>query len=62
MAGAQKRISVREETFEALERVKDPGDSWDDVIRRLLESRQIENRSHLLERTDNDEYVPLEDA
>ena len=62
MAKASKRIPVRENTFEELGELKGAGETWDDVIQELLETHWRENRRHLLEVTDDDEYVPLEDV
>jgi len=62
MSKADKRIPVREETFEQLGEYKGAGETWDDVMQDLIDARQAENRRELLERTDNDEYVPLDEA
>ncbi|GAB3028564.1 antitoxin VapB family protein [Natronobiforma cellulositropha] len=61
MAKAEKRIPVREETFERLGEFKGAGETWDDVVNALIEVRQRQNRRDLLERTDDDEYVALGD-
>jgi len=62
MSKADKRIPVREETFEQLGEYKGAGETWDDVMQDLIDARQAENRRELLERTDNDQYVPLDEA
>lgn len=62
VARAEKRIPVREDTFEALGTFKGAGETWDDLITELIELRQRENRRRLLERTEEDEFVPLEDV
>ncbi|AWB27829.1 antitoxin VapB family protein [Halococcoides cellulosivorans] len=62
MARAEKRIPVREETFEQLEAFKRSGDTWDDVMQQLIEARQEQNRRELLERTDDEEFVPLDEV
>ena len=62
MAQASKRIPFREDTFETLKEFKGAGETWDDVIQELIECRQRENLRQLLERTDEEEYVPLEDV
>lgn len=62
MAQAEKRIPIHEDTFEELGHFKGAGETWDDVINELIEARQRENRRELLERTDDDEFVPLEDG
>jgi len=62
MSKADKRIPVREETFERLGDFKGAGETWDDVMQELIEARQAENRRKLLDRTDDDEYVPLDEV
>lgn len=62
MAQAEKRIPVRADTFEALGSFKGAGETWDDVMKELIELRQRENRRRLLERTEDDQFVPLEDV
>ncbi len=61
MSKAEKRIPVRKETFEQLGGLKGAGETWDDVMQSLLETQQEQNRRALLERTDDDDYVPLEE-
>lgn len=62
MAQAEKRIPIHKDTFEELGEFKGAGETWDDVINDLIEARQRENRRKLLERTEEDEYVPLNDV
>lgn len=62
MSKADKRIPVREETFERLGDFKGAGETWDDVMQELIEARQAENRRELLDRTADDEYVPLDEV
>jgi predicted CopG family antitoxin len=62
MSKANKRIPVREETFEKLGDLKGAGDTWDDVMQELIETRQKQNRRDLLERTDDDDFVPLDEV
>lgn len=62
MAQAEKRIPIHEETFEELGHFKGAGETWDDVINDLIRARQMENRRRLLERTEDDEYVPLDES
>jgi predicted CopG family antitoxin len=62
MSKADKRIPVREETFEELGELKGAGETWDDVMQDLIEARQMQNRRELLERTDDDEFVPLDEV
>jgi predicted CopG family antitoxin len=60
MTKATKRIPVREGTFDELGELKGADKTWDDVIQDLIEARQLANRRELLERTDDDEFVPLD--
>jgi predicted CopG family antitoxin len=62
MSKATKRIPLREGTFEALGELKGAGETWDDVVTELIEARQMENRRELLERTDDDDFVPLDEV
>lgn len=62
MSKADKRIPVREDTFDMLGDLKGAGDTWDDVMQDLIEARQEKNRRELLERTDDDDYVPLDEV
>lgn len=62
MPKATKRIPLREATFEELGELKGAGETWDDVVQELIETRQLENRRKLLERTENDEFVPLDEV
>ncbi|MFU8869258.1 antitoxin VapB family protein [Natronococcus sp.] len=62
MSKAEKRIPVREETFEQLGDLKGAGETWDDVMKELIETHQEKNRRNLLERTDDDDYVPLDEV
>lgn len=62
MAKADKRIPVREETFEKLGDLKGAGETWDDVVQELIEARHRQNRRELLERTDDDAFVPLDEV
>lgn len=62
MAQSEKRIPVSEDTFEALGEFKGAGETWNDVVEELMERSHQLNRRELLDRTADDEYVPLEDA
>lgn len=62
MAQADKRIPVREETFDHLGEFKGAGETWDDVLNELIRARQEQNLRDLLDRTEDDEFVPLEDV
>lgn len=62
MAQSEKRIPVSEETFDELGEFKGAGDTWNDVLQDLIERSHELNRRELLDRTEDDEYVPLEDV
>jgi len=62
MAKATKRIPVHEGTFEELGGFKRAGETWDDVVQELIEAKQQQNRRELLDRTDDDEFVPLDEV
>lgn len=62
MSKATKRIPLREATFEKLGELKGAGETWDDVVQELIETKQLENRRELLERTEDDEFVPLDEV
>jgi predicted CopG family antitoxin len=65
---AEKTIRISEENREELHELKGVGDSYDDVIARLLEEYRERNRKRLAEkmreteRMDSDELVPLGDG
>ena len=62
MSKADKRIPVRQDTFETLGDFKGAGDTWDDVLQQLIAARHQQNRRELLERTEDDNFVPLEEV
>lgn len=62
MSKADKRVPIREDTFEQLGQFKGAGETWDDVIQDLIEARQQQNLQEMLERTDDDEFVPLDEV
>lgn len=62
MPQADKRIPVREDTYHELGRFKEAGQTWDDLVGDLIETRQLMNRRALLERTDDDEYLLLDES
>lgn len=62
MAQSEKRIPVSEDTFNELGEFKGAGDTWNDVLQDLIEQSHRLNRRELLDRTADDEYVPLEDV
>jgi len=62
MSRVSKRIPIREETLHKLEDVKRAGETWDDVFQELIKAKQLQNRRELLERTNDDEFVPLDEV
>ncbi|WP_303703973.1 hypothetical protein [Haloquadratum walsbyi] len=44
MSKATKRIPLREGTFEDLDELKGAGETWDDVVKELIETKQMETR------------------
>jgi predicted CopG family antitoxin len=62
---ADKRIPVTEETRKELHQLKEPGQTYDELLRELAEQRRrqnLEQRFQELEETDRDELTSLEDA
>lgn len=55
-----KRIPLRIETFEELSELREPEETWDDIVKELIKAKQLQNRRELLRRTDNDDFVPLD--
>ncbi|MFW5950452.1 MAG: hypothetical protein ACOCR6_03865 [archaeon] len=62
MAKAEKRIPIHEETFDRLGELKGAGETWDDVMQQLIEAKLERNRRELLDRTDDDQYLPLDEV
>lgn len=62
MSKANKRIPVREQTFETLGDFKGAGETWDDVLQDLIEARQQQNRRELLKKTEGDDFIPLDEV
>jgi predicted CopG family antitoxin len=62
MPKADKRIPLREDTYKELGHLKEAGQTWNELVEELIEDRRRQNRRELLERTDDSEYVPLEDV
>lgn len=56
---ADKRIPVTEETWETLGDMKSAGQTYDELVRELI---QAYNRQELLKNRDEQEFVPLEEA
>ena len=62
---ADKRISVTEETRKELHELKEPGQTYDDLLQELVQRRRRENlkqRFQELENADSDELTPLSDV
>ena len=60
MPRPMKRIPLRIETFEKLSELRGSEETWDDIVKELIQSKQLQNRRELLKRTDNDNFVPIE--
>jgi predicted CopG family antitoxin len=62
---ADKRIPVTEETRKELHDLKEPGQTYDDLLKELAQQRrrqELEQRFQQLEEADRDELTPLEDV
>ena len=62
---ADKRIPVTEETRKELHELKEPGQTYDDLLQELVQQRrrqELERRFQDLEETDSDELTPLDDV
>ncbi len=62
---ADKRIPVTGETRKQLHNLKEPGQTYDVLLRELAQQRRredLEQRFQELEETDRDELLPLEDV
>ncbi|MFC6987499.1 hypothetical protein ACFQJD_00290 [Haloplanus sp. GCM10025708] len=62
---ADKRIPVTEETRKVLHELKDPGQTYDELLTELAQQRrreEMEERFRELEEADRDELTPLEDV
>ena len=62
---ADKRIPVTEETRKELHELKEPGQTYDELLQELAQQRRRENleeRFQELEEADRDELTPLEDV
>ena len=62
---ADKRIPVTEETRKELHELKEPGQTYDDLLKELAQQRRrqdLEQRFQKLEETDRDELTPLSDV
>jgi predicted CopG family antitoxin len=62
---ADKRIPVTEETRKELHELKEPGQTYDELLRELAAQRRredLERRFRELEETDSEELTSLEDV
>ena len=62
---ADKRLPVTEETRKELHELKEPGQTYDDLLKELAQQRRrqdLEQRFQELEEADRDELTPLSDV
>ena len=62
---ADKRLPVTEETRKELHDLKDPGQTYDDLLKELAQQRRrqdLKQRFQELEETDRDDLTPLSDV
>lgn len=62
---ADKRIPVTEETRKELHELKEPGETYDDLLQSLAQQRrrqELTDRFEALEEADRDELTPLSDG
>ena len=62
---ADKRIPVTEETRRELHELKEPGQTYDELLQELAQQRrreELEERFQDLEEADRDELTPLSDV
>jgi predicted CopG family antitoxin len=62
---AAKRIPVTEETRKELHELKEPGQTYDDLLKELVQQRRrrnLEERFQQLEGADSEKLAPLEDV
>jgi predicted CopG family antitoxin len=62
---ADKRIPVTEETRKELHELKEPSETYDDLLRELAQHRRREDlkkRLQEIEDADSDDLTPLEDV
>ena len=62
---ADKRLPVTEETRKELHELKEPGQTYDDLLKELAQQRRrqdLEQRFQELEEVDSDELTPLSDV
>jgi len=62
---ADKRIPVTEDTRKELHDLKEPGQTYDELLQELVQQRRqqdLERRFQELEGADRDDLTPLDDA
>jgi predicted CopG family antitoxin len=62
---ADKRLPLTEETRKELQELKDPGQTYDDLLKELAQQRRrqdLEQRFQELENADSDELTPFSDV
>lgn len=62
--GATDRIPVSEEVHRELHQMKEPGQTYDELLRELIRERnrrELAERFHRLDEMDSDELVPLDE-
>jgi predicted CopG family antitoxin len=62
---ADKRIPVTEETHKELHELKDPGQTYDELLQDLAQQRrreELENRFRDIEEADSEDLTALEDV
>ena len=62
---ADKRLPVTEETRKELHELKEPGQTYDDLLKELAQQRRrqdLKQRFQELEETDRDDLTPLSDV
>jgi len=62
---ADKRLPVTEETRKELHDLKEPGQTYDDLLKELAQQRRrqdLKQRFQELEETDRDDLTPLSDV
>ena len=62
---ADKRIPVTEETRKELHELKEPGQTYDELLQELAQHRrrqELEQRLQELEAADSDDLTPLSDV
>ena len=62
MSNATKRIPVTEERWRELHELKQPGQTFDELIEELLEQQKKANLFEDLEEAREQEFVPLEEV